>query len=222
MIPDLFHYFLCGARAWSTPRRQPLRCIRHRAVGRGTCWTLLEIPSHILPEVVVPGTRLGPVRPGCFAGRRLAIASLWSPLPRTTPLAQWLPSLIWTKQRLHQQRHWSLMGSGAARADDFRRGIFAGLYQRRRCRRVHPAAENLTGLWILQECQRQWASEGSNLTWSDITAGRSSACVSCSMSMRTIFSMPSKYAQAIAAVLPPNLAADRRPWAQSRAAALRV
>jgi rhamnulokinase len=30
--------------------------------------------------------------------------------------------------------------------------------------------KNLTGLWLLQECQRQWSREGRQYTWSEITA----------------------------------------------------
>jgi len=30
--------------------------------------------------------------------------------------------------------------------------------------------KNLTGLWLLQECQRQWSREGRHYTWSDISA----------------------------------------------------
>jgi rhamnulokinase len=35
--------------------------------------------------------------------------------------------------------------------------------------------KNLTGLWLLQECQRQWNSNGRRYSWSDITAMAASA-----------------------------------------------
>ena len=77
MIPDLLHYWLCGARTSELTNATTTQCFDARAGGWAT--DLLErlgVPSQILPEVVAPATRLARLSGDVAADTRLDVAEV--------------------------------------------------------------------------------------------------------------------------------------------------
>ena len=62
MIPDLFHYFLCGERVVEHTEATTTQMYSPTHGWARDVLDTLEIPTRILPDVVHPGTRLRPVR----------------------------------------------------------------------------------------------------------------------------------------------------------------
>ena len=64
MIPDLFHYWMTGARSVEFSSATTTQFYNPRA-GRWATELLasLGLPGHLLPPIVAPGTRLGPLAP---------------------------------------------------------------------------------------------------------------------------------------------------------------
>src|SRR5262245_21559089 len=62
LIPDLVHYWLCGARTTEFTNATTTQCFDPRR-GEWAADVLerLDVPTGLLPEVVEPGTRIGPL-----------------------------------------------------------------------------------------------------------------------------------------------------------------
>lgn len=176
MIPDLFHYFLCGERMVEHTEATTTQMYSAMNGWAQAVLKDLEIPAHILPEVVVPGTQLGSVRPEvlrdigmCNTFPVVAVAS-----HDTASAVAAIPNMDQNSTFISSGT-WSLMGvelrepitSDEAFARNFTNegGADGSIL----------LMKNLTGLWILQECQRQWTSDGHQYTWADITAMAASA-----------------------------------------------
>jgi rhamnulokinase len=170
MIPDLFHYFLCGemgveySEATTTQMYSP-------ATGDWARGLLakLEIPAHILPRILQPGTVLGNVRSEIY--RRASFESTFPVIlgasHDTASAVAAIPNLDGESVFLSSGT-WSLMGvevdapvnSEEAFALNFTNegGVDGSIL----------LLKNVTGLWLLQECQRQWSREGRQPGWDDI------------------------------------------------------
>src|SRR5262249_40106345 len=62
LVPDLVHHWLCGSRVSELTNATTTQCFDPRAGGWAT--DLLErvdVPTTLLPDIVQPGTTLGPV-----------------------------------------------------------------------------------------------------------------------------------------------------------------
>ncbi len=171
MIPDLFHFFLCGERvvehteATTTQMYSPTKGWAREVLDT------LEIPTRILPEVVRPGTQLGSVQAevlrdtGFNRGFPVVAvashdtASAVAAIPGMDENSAFISSGTWSlmgvelREPITSDRAWSLGCTNEGGADG---SILL--------------VKNLTGLWLLQECQRQWSREGRHYTWSDISA----------------------------------------------------
>jgi rhamnulokinase len=169
-IPDLFSYFLCGARRVEHTEATTTQMFSHRLAGWAT-GTLerLSIPVHVLPEIVQPGTIVGQIHKNLLADCGfdhdvpvVAVAShdtasAVAAIPDMGPDSAFISSGTW-----------SLMGaevshpnvSECARRMQFtNEGAANGGYL---------LMKNLSGLWTIQECQRQWEREGKHLDWNDL------------------------------------------------------
>jgi rhamnulokinase len=176
-IPDLFSYFLCGTRHVEYTEATTTQMFSHRLTGWAT-GTLerLSIPAQILPAIVRPGTIVGHIHKsvceGCGFDREVPVvavashdtASAVAAIPDMGPDSVFISSGTW-----------SLMGtevpqpnvSGCARRLQFtNEGAANGGYL---------LMKNLSGLWILQECQRHWERAGQHLDWNGLLEAASSA-----------------------------------------------
>jgi rhamnulokinase len=176
-MPDLMHYFLTG------------RIVTERSIASTTqlwnprtgTWSQVlldafEIPRPILPEILEPGSVIGPLRPDI--ARELGIktappviasashdtAAAVAAVPVSdSPLAE---NETWG---YISSGTWSLMGieldqpeiSAKALANNFtNEGGVGGTIRFLR---------NIMGLWLLQESRRQWEREGTSLDYDAIT-----------------------------------------------------
>ena len=131
----------------------------------------LEVPSHILPEVVVPGTRLDSVHKDVLRdtgfSRGFPVVAVAS--HDTASAVAAIPEMN-ENSAFISSGTWSLMGVELREPMTCRRAFSLGFTNEGGADGTILLVKNLTGLWLLQECQRRWASEGWEYTWSDITA----------------------------------------------------
>ena len=171
MVPDLFHRLLSGNTVAEFTAVTTTGA--YDVAGRRWAKGLLEdlgIPTHLLPEVVDAGTDLGPVRSAAvdhpaYGAARVVLpgshdtASAVAGVPFADPDAAYVSSGTW-----------SLVGgetaapvvTPAARAANLTNegGVFG----------TNRLLRNVTGLWVLQECRRQWQREGVSLGYTEIVA----------------------------------------------------
>ena len=170
MIPDLFHYFLCGQRVVEHTEATTTQMYSPTAGWAREALEALEIPTRILPDVVRPGTQLGlakteVVRDIGFS-RSFPVVAVAS--HDTASAVAAIPGMN-ENSAFISSGTWSLMGV------ELRKPITSDRTYALRFTNEGGAdgsillIKNLTGLWLLQECQRQWSREGRHYTWSEIS-----------------------------------------------------
>jgi rhamnulokinase len=170
MLPDVFHHLLSGSRV-----------TEYSAVSTTGCYDMarnawatdlldeLGVPTHMLPEVVQPGTDVGALLPDLATGRLAKTRVVMPPGHDTasavvgTPLAH--PGGLYISSGT-----WSLVGievpdpviSDETQARNItNEGGYAGTIRLLR---------NVAGLWLLQACRRVWAAEGRSYTYPELVA----------------------------------------------------
>lgn len=163
--PDFFNYWLCGSQKSEFTISTTTQCLNPKT---GTwAFDLLEqlsIPVKIFPEIVQPGTILGPIRKSLARETHVnnipvvAVAghdtgSAVAAIPAENRNFAWISSGTW-----------SIMGvvsvvpviSQKSLAYNFtNEGGVEGLWR---------LSKNVTGLWLVQECKREWG-----LSYDEIT-----------------------------------------------------
>jgi rhamnulokinase len=165
-VGDAINFLLCGVPKIEVSMASTFQLYNPRTGG----WSeklikALELPRTIFPEIVASGTRLGSVRQefelrgaqviaSCSHDTGAAVAGIpaegegWAYLSSGT---------------------WSLMGvelpepivTAAARDLNFTNEVgFGGTVR---------LLKNLSGLWLIQECRREWSREGKNLDYRALT-----------------------------------------------------
>ncbi len=168
MMPDVFHHKLSGSSvseytAVSTTGAYDM-------AGQRWALELLEqvgVPIHMLPEVVPPGTDVGPLLPayarGALAGARVIVppghdtASAVVGVPLAEPGGLYISSGTWSLVGLETAT--PVVTAQSQQANLTNEGGYAGTIRLLR---------NVMGLWILQECRRQWAREGTDVSYPDL------------------------------------------------------
>jgi rhamnulokinase len=172
LVPDLFHYWLTGRKVAEYTNATTTQFFDART--RRWAADLLEeldLPTHILPPIVAPGTQLGAVLPEVrqAIGLRQAVPVIATASHDTASAVAAIPGLD-ERSAYISSGTWSLVGvettepilSGQARALNFtNEGGVAGTIR---------FLKNVGGLWLLQECQRQWRREGQVFAWPELVA----------------------------------------------------
>jgi rhamnulokinase len=177
MIPDLCTYFLCGEKTveWSEATTTQMYSLQQKDWARALLH-VVDIPVGILPAVTPPGTLLSPVRsdvikecgllhsfPAIAVGSH-DTASAVAAIPNMTENSVFLASGTW-----------SLMGVETAEANTSEEALRFGFTNEGGVDGSVLLTKNITGLWIVQECLRQWIREGHNYTWSELMSAAGDA-----------------------------------------------
>jgi rhamnulokinase len=167
LIPDLLHLRLCGSRSSEFTNATTTQCFDPRA----DAWArdLLErlaIPTGLLPEVVAPGTPLGSTEDGA---KVIAVAthdtgSAVAAVPFRRTGSVFLSVGTWSLVGMEIDR--PLITDETFAANLTNEGGVAGTFRLLR---------NVTGLWLLHESRRAWASDGQALSFDELTASAESA-----------------------------------------------
>jgi rhamnulokinase len=171
-MPDLLHHWLSGARSVEFTNATTTQMLDWRT-GRWAVDLLqrLEIPTHMLPPIVAPGTRLGTPIAACVER-----APLLDGVPVVAPACHDTGSAV---AAVHSgggvaflsSGTWSLLGTEIAApivtpdalAHNFtNEGGVAGTTRLLR---------NITGLWVLEGCLRGWRAEGRDFTVDEVLRG---------------------------------------------------
>lgn len=175
MMPDLFHWLLTGVKtneftnATTTQFFDPAR----RAWAKGLL-AKLQLPTHILGEIVQPGAAIGPISRRVAADTGLAGVQVVAPGTHDTASAVMaVPAAEGPAERPKwcylSSGTWSLMGAevpapvideASSRLNFTNEGGVGGSIR---------LLKNITGLWIVQECRRAWANAGREFSWDELT-----------------------------------------------------
>jgi rhamnulokinase len=170
MIPDLFHYWLSGEKSaeyTEASTTQMLLC-RERTWA-GDLLRRVGIPERILSSITYPATILGEAKTELFEdcglkGRVPVIAaashdtaSAVAAVPHMDPHSAFLSSGTWSLMGVESKT--PVTSDEALSLHFTNEGGVAGDILLLR---------NIPGLWLLQECVRQWQAEGRQYSWDEV------------------------------------------------------
>ncbi len=170
MMPDLFNYWLTGQKTVEYSNASTTHMVdANKRTWAKEVLTSLEIPTHIFPNIVSPGTVLGHVRPDVMrdVGLNAPALVVATGSHDTANAVAAIPSLDEESVYISSGT-WSLMGVEIAEPiinDDALRLNFTnegGVFGKIRF------LKNIAGLWLLQESRRQWQREGNDYAWEDL------------------------------------------------------
>lgn len=169
-MPDLFNYWLSGSKVSEFTIATTTQCYDPKKGG----WAVpllekLEIPTHIFPEIVQPGTVIGNLRP------ELADEVGVSPFPIVAPACHDTGSAVAAIPAQGERfawissGTWSIMGAvtpgpvinaASLAANMTNEGGIGGTFR---------FSRNVMGLWLVQQCQRTWAQAGEDFSYEELT-----------------------------------------------------
>ena len=170
MMADLLHYFLTGERVCEFTNATTTQFYDPRR-GRWSTelFEAFGLPGRILPEIVAPGTRIGPlletVTRDCGLSPGVPVVA---PATHDTGAAVAAVPAEGPDFAYISSGTWSLMGAelrapdlseGALRYNFTNEGGVGGAFR---------FLKNIMGLWLVQECRRTWAAAGRERSYADL------------------------------------------------------
>lgn len=172
MMPDFFHWLLCGSRVVEFTNATTTQF--YHPVNRDWAFNLLQkfdIPTHIFPEVVPPGTTLGTLRDDVIVRTGLPKISVVAPAThdtgsavaavptKNTGRANWayISSGTWSLIGVEVQD--AVLGDAALELNVTNEGGIDGTYR---------LLKNVMGLWLVQECRRSFERCGRKYEYAEL------------------------------------------------------
>jgi rhamnulokinase len=171
MIPDLCHHFLCGSTSGELTNASTTQLLNARdREWDASIFADLGLPRHLMPPLAPAGAVLGWLRPDLDAGLDLSTTCVIQPATHDTASAV-AGAGVTAGWAFISSGTWSLVGverpspilGPEAYAANFTNEIGASGTVR--------FLRNVTGLWILDGCVREWSARGMPLTLAELLAG---------------------------------------------------
>ena len=171
-IADLFSYFLCG----KVFGEYSLASTSQFMDMRTSQWSKeildkLSLPIEIMPKIIQPGSIVGQLT--SQIGRELDCG----PIPiiavgshDTASAVAAVPADSDTNWAYLSSGTWSLMGVEVLKAIINDKTFKYEFTNEGGVEKTIRLLKNIMGLWLTQECRRQWQREGTDLSYADLTA----------------------------------------------------
>ena len=131
----------------------------------------LSLPMNILPKVVQPGTVVGQL------GAKIGVGLRCGPIPVIAVGAHDTASAVAAVPAAGQENWaylssgtWSLMGVEIPKAVISDKTFRYEFTNEGGVKNTIRLLKNIMGLWLMQECRRQWQKQGEDLTYNQLTA----------------------------------------------------
>jgi rhamnulokinase len=176
MIPDLFHYWLCGARACERTVATTTQC--YDIVGNRWAWGLLDragVPARLFGPVVEPATDLGALRGDVTDAIGVSGTRVIAPAGHDTASAVAAIPLVGEGTIYISSGTWSLVGLESTKPMINDRTFAANLTNEGGVGGSVRILRNVVGLWILQQCRDAWSRLSGNWEFDDLVTLAQSA-----------------------------------------------
>ena len=159
MAPDLLNYWLTGVKVCEFSNATTTQMFNPRT--RTWATEMLEqlgIPTHILPEIVPSGTRLGTyegipvIAPACHD-----TGSAVAGVPTQSKQYAYISSGTWSLVGVEVNQ--PVVNSAALEANATNEGGVYGTYR---------LLKNVMGLWLVQQCRATWQKEGETYSYGEL------------------------------------------------------
>jgi rhamnulokinase len=171
MTADLFAHFLAGAAVAEYTNASTSQCLD--AVARDWARPLLDrlgIPTRILPEIVLPGTVLGGLRPAIAEAAGLAATRVVAPGSHDTASAVVGAPLASARTAFLSSGTWSLIGLEVPAPVISDVTLAANLTNEGGVGGTIRLLRNVMGLWLVQESRRAMWPAGDAPSYEDLAS----------------------------------------------------
>lgn len=173
MMPDLFHWLLCGSQVVEFTNATTSQCLN--ATTRNWAFELLrkfDLPAAMFPEVVTPGTNLGRLRADVAERCRLPRLAVVAPATHDTGSA--VAAVPTDRSGTASWAYissgtWSLMGVELQQPVLSQRALELNVTNEGGIDGTWRLLKNIMGLWLVQECRRAFERQGRDLTYSELS-----------------------------------------------------
>ena len=168
-MPDLLNYWLTGVMSSELTIASTSQFYDPRRKTWAT--DLLErlgLPTGILPRIVAPGTRLGPLLDSVASAAGLSAVPVYAAGCHDTASAVAAVPAEGTNWCYISSGTWSLMGAELDEPVINERVLAGNLTNEVGAAGKVRFLKNIAGLWLLQECRRAWAIEGTEYSYDEL------------------------------------------------------
>jgi rhamnulokinase len=170
-MPDLFNFWLTGVKANEFTDATTTQCYNPREKRWASeLLAALDLPEHIFGQIVPPGTVLAPLRASVAADASceripvLAVgshdtASAVAAVPAEGNDFIYISSGTWSLIGI--ESHEPIINTASLKYNLTNEGGVCDTIR---------FLKNIMGMWLLQECRRQWAKAGKNYSYDDLTS----------------------------------------------------
>ncbi len=174
MMPDFFHWCLCGSRVAEFTNATTSQCLN--PVKRDWAWDMLEkfgLPEIMFPKVVPPGTQLGRLRKS--VSQRTGLGRIMVVAPPTHDTASAVAGIPTVNTGLNDWAYissgtWSLMGIERLNAVLTERVLELNFTNEGGIDGTFRLLKNITGLWLVQQCKKAFDGGGQSLDYAQLTS----------------------------------------------------
>lgn len=168
-IPDLLNYWLSGRMVSEFSIATTTQCYDPRAGD--WAWDMLArlgIPTRIFGEIVPPGTVLGPLSDEVAEETGLAGVPVVAPATHDTGSAVAAVPMDPENAIYLSSGTWSLMGIEVKEPVINEQMLAYNLTNEGGVEGTFRLLKNIMGLWLVQECRRQWQREGEDYDYGEM------------------------------------------------------
>ena len=175
MVPDLFNFWLSGkvfSEFTEATTSQLLNPFKRQ--WSDEIISAMGFPRHIFPEIIPPGTIIGPLRnsvaietgiqPLIIAPACHDTGSAVAAVPADDKDFIWISSGTWSIVGINTPN--PIINEESFKYNFTNEGGLEGTYR---------FSKNVMGLWILQQCRLQWKNEGDEFSYAELTEWASKA-----------------------------------------------
>lgn len=161
-VPDLLNFLLTGSKVCEFSNATTTQCYNPRERRWATeLLDALSIPSAIFPDIVTPGTRLGPLQRSVAEETGAGSIDVIAPACHDTGSAVAAVPMISPDALYISCGTWSLMGAEIPEPTITPASLEHNFTNEGSVCDTFRFLKNITGLWLVQECKRTWDLHGS-------------------------------------------------------------
>lgn len=168
-VPDLLAYWLTGKQAVERTIASTSQLLDAR--NGDWAWDVIDalgLPRRIFGEIVAPGTVLGAVRKEVAAiigkaGIPVVASACHDTAAAVAGIPMPGPDQLWLSSGT-----WSIMGVETSTPVTTPEALGFGFCNERGVEGSVRFLKNIAGLWLIQECKRQWELDGENLSYAEM------------------------------------------------------
>ena len=171
LMPNLIHYLLTG----ECVSEYTIASTSQALDARKRAWTpelldRLEIPAHMFPPLIDPGTCIGPLKKEIAGDTNIRSAEVIAPACHDTASAVAAVPASGEDWAYLSSGTWSLMGIETREPIITSRSLACNFTNEGGVNRTIRFLRNIAGLWLLQECRRKWERSGQRISYAQLTA----------------------------------------------------